>query len=183
MKNKKKKYIKSILFLLFAIFLLFFINILHIHIALACPNITYQGDKTVLKEDVIYLGSIKIRDLRIDKYREFNNTKQCHKYYIIKNTLISQKKLHEKLSSFCYKCFEEQNEFDEIHYTFYDESPTMPWFWNNEGYFPDLEWNQDNIIAAYGVNNLGMKYWLEKMFFSKERTGYIDRKCENHNSE
>ncbi len=88
MKNKKKKYIKSILFLLFAIFLLFFINFLHIHIALACPNITYQGDKTVLKEDVIYLGSIKIRDLRI-----------------------------------------------------------------------------------------------EKMFFSKERTGYIDRKCENHNSE
>ena len=55
---------------------------------MACPNITYQGDKTVLKEDVIYLGSIKIRDLRI-----------------------------------------------------------------------------------------------EKMFFSKERTGYIDRKCENHNSE
>lgn len=52
----------------------------------------------------------------------------------------------------------------------------MPWFWNNEGYFPDLEWNQDNIIAAYGVNNLGMDYWLGKMFFSKETAGHIDRK-------
>lgn len=176
MKNKKKEYFKSLLFLLFAIFLPFFIIFVQIHIALTCPNITYQGDRSVLKEDVINLGSIKIRDLKIDKCRELNNAKQCHKYYIIKNTFISQKKLHEKLSSFCYKCFEEQNEFDEIHYTFYDESPTMPWFWNNEGYFPDLEWNQDNIIAAYGVNNLGMDYWLGKMFFSKETTGHIDRK-------
>lgn len=92
MKNKKKEYFKSLLFLLFAIFLPFFIIFVQIHIALTCPNITYQGDRSVLKEDVINLGSIKIRDLKIDRCRELNNAKQCHKYYIIKNTFISQKK-------------------------------------------------------------------------------------------
>ena len=70
MKNKKKEYFKSLLFLLFAIFLLFFIIFVQIHIALTCPNITYQGNRSVLKEDVINLGSIKIRDLKIDKCRD-----------------------------------------------------------------------------------------------------------------
>ncbi len=40
----------------------------------------------------------------------------------------------------------------------------MPWFWNNHGYFPDLEYNSENEIGAYGVNNDGiMNFWVGKI--------------------
>ena len=161
MKNKNG-YFKSILLLIlavmFPIILYIFIGIIDLYIALVYPDITYKGDRTVPEEDVIRLEKITLRDLKQDRIYS-NNT--CSKFYIVKNNFLSQKKLHKELSIFCCKYYDEQNEFDELTFIFYEECATMPWFWNNDGYFPDLEMNSENLIAVYWITKDGLVFRKE----------------------
>ena len=157
--NNKNGYIKPILLLLFAIIFPIALpivgGIIGIYIALVHPDITYKGDRTVPEKDIIRLEKITLRDLKQDRIYS-NNT--CSKFYIVKNNFLSQKKLHKELSIFCCKYYDEQNEFDELTFIFYEECATMPWFWNNDGHFPDLEMNSKYRIYKCWVSKDWIKF-------------------------
>lgn len=163
--NKNKGLLKAMLLLIGAILFPFFVVLMDAYITFEHPGIKYGGDKSVPKEDVIRYGNITLRDLRLDKVYtdDYSNEKECYKYFITKKNLLSLKKLHEQLSQFCCNYYKNQTEYDEVHFLFYRENRKMPWFWNNEGFFPDLEMNSKNLIGAYGVNNDGiMNFWVGK---------------------
>ena len=155
MKNKNG-YFKSILLLILAvmlpIILYIFIGIIDLYIALVYPDITYKGDRTVPEEDVIRLEKITLRDLKQDIIYSDNT---CSKYYIIKKNHLSKKRLYEQLSQYCSEYYNNDN-YDEIGFFFYEECSTMPWFWNNDGYFPDLEINSEHRICGYRVTKDGI---------------------------
>ena len=69
------------------IILYIFIGIIGLYIALARPDITYKGDRTVPEKDIIRLEKITLRDLKQDRIYS-NNT--CSKFYIVKNNFLSQ---------------------------------------------------------------------------------------------
>ena len=141
---------------MFPIILYIFIGIIGLYIALARPDITYKGDRTVPEKDIIRLEKITLRDLKQDRIYS-NNT--CSKFYIVKNNFLSQKKLHKELSIFCCKYYDEQNEFDELTFIFYEECATMPWFWNNDGYFPDLEMNSNCLVCRFFISKGETKFF------------------------
>ncbi|MDE6719042.1 MAG: hypothetical protein K2J68_04205 [Treponemataceae bacterium] len=171
--NKIKKFLKIIPLLIGAtvgaivipIILFYGILLFELYIGFWRPDLTYKGDKTVPEEDVIYYGKITLRDLRLDKVYtyDYDNRKECHKYFVVKKNHLSFEKLHERLSQFCRDYYKNQTECDEVNFHFYWECAKMPWYWNDEGHFPDLELNPVNKIGAYGVNKDGsMDFWVKK---------------------
>ena len=178
--NKIKKLLKAIILLIGAtlipIILFYGVIVFKLYIGFERPDLTYDGDKTVLEEDVIYYEKITLRDLRLDyiETNKYNGERKCCKYFLVKGRHFSLKKLDEQLSKYCFDYFDSQNEYDEIHFHFYEESGTMPWFWNNEGYFPDLEYNSDNEIITYRINKGGIiGHWLKGV------GGYSNRNLPN----
>ncbi len=161
--------LKLRLLLIFAMLLPFFILF---YLAYR-PDLRYNGDRTVNEQDIIRLEWVTLRDLRMDESREYEDDgiKLLRKSYIVKKNFLSTEKLHKELSSFCYDYYDNQSEFDEIDFDFYRECPEMPWFWNNDGYFYDLETNWDNLVAVYGIGKEGLAFRIRKTFFSKEIFG------------
>lgn len=123
-------------------------------------EIVVNGDEGVPKEDVIRFGKITLRDLRLEDMHP--EKRRCVKYYIVKNSHLSLEKLHEQLSEFCHDYYEKQSEYAEIIFHFYRECEAMPWDWNNEGDFPDLETKAENKIGTYGVNKDGMDFFVRR---------------------
>ena len=147
------------------IMLFYGVLLFELYIGFWRPDLTYKGDKTVPEEDVIYYEKITLRDLRLDDVYtdDYSNEKECHKYFIVKKNHLSFEKLHEQLSQFCRDYYKNQTEYDEVHFHFYEECATMPWYWNDEGHFPDLEANSENEIGAYGIYKDGsMNFWVKK---------------------
>lgn len=161
--NKNKGLLKAILLLIGAIMFPFFVIFIDAYIMFEYPGIKYYGDKTVPGEDVVRYGKITLRDLRLDKvYTDnYGNGKECYKYFLVKKNHLSFEKLHEQLSQFCCDYYKNQTRYDEVHFLFYRENRKMPWYWNDDGYFPDLETNSKNRIGVYGVYKDGsMDFWL-----------------------
>lgn len=159
-----KNYVKFLL-LVFS----FFINIwflinyvspcIKMYICLAYPSLTYKGDKTVLEEDVIYLEKLAIRDIRLDVNSKYADGTTYHKKnYIVKKNRLSKKKTYQLLSNYCKEYYENHNSYDEIEFFFYEECGTMPWFWNNDGYFPDLEMNSSCLICRVFISKEEIKF-------------------------
>ena len=151
--NNKK--IKPILFIIFSIILTLLFGIIRLWIILARPDITYRGSKIVPQGDIIYLNKINLRYLHQDIIYKNSNT--CWKHYIIKKNHLSKENLKNQLFDYCKAYYESNKNYNEIVFYFYQESPTIPWFWNNSGYFPDLEMNSEYCIFAFYVNNDGIK--------------------------
>lgn len=122
------------------------------------PAFFYEGDKTVLEEDVIYLEKLSVRDLRLDIQSKYNDgTTYYRKSYIVKKNHFSKKKIYQFLANYCREFYEKHNSYDEIGFFFYEECGTMPWFWNDDGFFPDLEMNSDCLICRIFINKGEMK--------------------------
>lgn len=121
-----------------------------INIILARPDISYRGSKVVPQKDIICLKEITIRYLHHDIVYEKNNT--CWKHYIVKKNYLSKEKLKSQLLEYCTNYYRSHNNFNEIVFYFYKESSTIPWFWSNNGYFPDLEMNSEYCIYAFYVS-------------------------------
>ncbi len=161
--NKKKLLLKAILLLGGAIpllIILFYgVVFFQLYIALEHPALIYKGDKTVPKEDVIYLEKLKIRDLHLDQYRNYGECTRHFKYYIVKKNFLSRKRLYKQLSQYCVDYYKNLNiyDYDEVRFFFYEESSTMPWFWNNDGFFPDLQSNSGCLICKCFVSKDGIK--------------------------
>ena len=128
------------------------------YICLAYPSLTYKGDKTVPEEDVIHYEKITLRDLRLDEVLHYEEYTRHLKYYIVKSNHLSEKKIYRLLSNYCKDYYENNNSYDEIGFFFYEESGTMPWFWNNAGYFPDLEMNSGNLICRVFISKEEIKF-------------------------
>ncbi len=166
--NRKnvKKYINLSILVLFVIILPFYIRSLVRHmsvyidmyIALFYPSIRYEGNKSVPEEGIINYEKITFRDLRLDEYNEYSE--RFYKFYIVKKNHISKKKIYRLLSNYCKEYYENNNSYDEIGFFFYEECGMMPWFWNNDGFFPDLEMNSGNLIC--------------RVFISKEETRFME---------
>ena len=160
--NKKKILLKAILLLIGAIvipIMLFYgVLLFELYIGFWRPDLTYDGDKTVPEEDVIHYEKITFRDLRLDEYNEYSE--RFYKFYIVKKNHISKKKIYQLLSNYCKEYYENNNSYDEIGFFFYGECGMMPWFWNNDGFFPDLEMNSGNLIC--------------RVFISKEETRFME---------
>lgn len=146
MKNRKKAKFYIVLILL-PFLIGFFKTCVEFQIAFERPDLIYKGDKTVKEEDIIHLRRIILRDLKIDEKWSYGEKFRLFKYYIVKNNHLSKKMLKEQLLEYC-KDFYKNNNYDEIAFFFYEECGTMPWCWNNEGFFPDLEMNSEHRIAA-----------------------------------
>ncbi len=140
-------------------FLKLCIIVLGFYIALACPDLTYEGDRTVPEEDVIHHEKLTLRDLRVDLIETDENTgeKICKKYFLIKGYHFHSKKIYTQLLQFCFDYFAMQNAYDEIYFRFYEESGKMPWFWNEEGHFPDLFDLDDNLLVTYTIHKGELK--------------------------
>ncbi|MDE7291896.1 MAG: hypothetical protein K2N58_07610 [Treponemataceae bacterium] len=123
-------------------------------------EIIINEDESVPKKDVVHSGKITLRDLRLDDMCP--EKRRCVKFYIIKNNHLSLENLHEQLSKFCHDYYEKQSEYAEIVFHFYRECEAMPWHWNDEGDFPDLETNSENEIGTYGVNKDEMDFFVRK---------------------
>lgn len=144
------------------IILYIFIGIIGLYIGLERPDITYKGNRSVPKEDVVHYGKITLRDLRMDKYTKYERSSLFLKYYIVKKNHLSKRKLNNQLSKYCNDYYNNNcNNHDIISFHFYEESGTMPWFWNNDGYFPDLEMNSQNLIAVYWITTDGLAFRKE----------------------
>ena len=131
-------------------------GIIGIYIALVHPDITYKGDRTVPEKDIIRLEKITLRDLKQDIIYSDNT---CSKYYIIKKNHLSKRKLNDQLSKYCNDYYNNDcNDHDIISFHFYEEAGTMPWFWNNDGYFPDLEMNSKYRIYKCWVSKDWIKF-------------------------
>lgn len=152
--NSKKK-LKFCVFIVFIIILAFFTknidSFVDMYIAFAYPCIRYKGDKTVKEDDIIHLEKILLRDLRLDHCWNNEGKTELVKYFIIKNNHMSKKKLKAQLLKYS-KEYYTINNYDKIVFFFYEESGTMPWYWNNEGYFPDLEMNSDQCVAVFSIS-------------------------------
>ena len=134
---------------MFPIILYIFIGIIGLYIGLERPDITYKGNRSVPKEDVVHYGKITLRDLRMDKYTKYEGSSLFLKYYIVKKNHLSKRILRNGKFS-CKLVFDS-----------YEECSTMPWFWNNDGYFPDLEMNSQNLIAVYWITKDGLAFRKE----------------------
>lgn len=179
--NKMRMLLKAILLLIGAIvipIILFYgVIVFKLYIGFERPDLTYKGDKTVLEEDVIYYEKITFRDLRLDQYRNYEGYTRHLKYYIVKSNHLSEKKIYQLLSNYCKEYYENNNSYDEIGFFFYEECGTMPWFWNDEGFFPDLEYNSDNEIITYRINKGGIiGHWLKGVggYFNQNLPNGID---------
>lgn len=164
--NNKNGYFKSIFLLILAvmlpIILYIFIGIIGLYIGLERPDITYKGNRSVPKEDVVHYGKITLRDLRMDKYTKYEGSSLFLKYYIVKKNHLSKRKLNNQLSKYCNDYYNNNcNNHDIISFHFYEETGTMPWFWNNDGDFPDLEMNSQNLIAVYWITTDGLAFRKE----------------------
>ncbi|MDE5776264.1 MAG: hypothetical protein K2H67_05235 [Treponemataceae bacterium] len=159
--NKNKGLLKAILLLIGAIvipIMLFYgVLLFELYIGFWRPDLTYDGDKTVLEEDVIHYEKIALRDLRLDQYRNYEGYTRHLKYYIVKSNHLSKKKIYQLLLNYCKEYYENNNSYDEIGFFFYEECGTMPWFWNDEGFFPDLEMNSGNLICRVFISKEGIK--------------------------
>ena len=84
--NKIKKFLKTILLLIGAILFPFFVILIDAYITFEHPGIKYDGDKTVLEEDVISYEKIALRDLRLDRVETnyYNDERKCCKYFLVK---------------------------------------------------------------------------------------------------
>ncbi len=128
------------------------------YIDLFYPSIRYDGDKSVPEEDVIYLEKLTIRDIRVEVNSKYDDgTTYYRKSYIVKKNHLSKKKIYQLLSNYCEEYYAEHDNYDKIGFFFYGECGTMPWFWNNEGYFPDLEMNSDCLICRCFASKDGIK--------------------------
>lgn len=163
--NRKnvKKYINLSILVLFVIILPFYIRSLVRHmsvyidmyIALFYPSIRYEGNKSVPEEDIINYEKITFRDLRLDEYNEYSE--RFYKFYIVKKNHISKKKIYRLLSNYCKEYYENHNSYDKIGFFFYGECGMMPWFWNNDGFFPDLEMNSENLMCRFFASKDGIE--------------------------
>lgn len=160
--NKIKKFLKIIPLLIGAtvipIMLFYGVLLFELYIGFWRPDLTYKGDKTVLEEDVIHYEKITLRDLRLDQYRNYEGYTRHLKYYIVKSNNFSEKKIYRLLSNYCKEYYENNNSYDEIGFFFYEECGTMPWFWNNDGYFPDLEMNSSCLICRVFISKEEIKF-------------------------
>ena len=77
---------------MFPIILYIFIGIIGLYIALARPDITYKGDRTVPEKDIIRLEKVTLRDLRLDEYTKYEGSSLFIKYYIVKKKSSFEKK-------------------------------------------------------------------------------------------
>ena len=75
------------------IILYIFIGIIGLYIALERPDITYTGNRSVPKEDVVHYGKITLRDLRMDKYTKYEGSSLFLKYYIVKKIIFRKENL------------------------------------------------------------------------------------------
>lgn len=140
------------------IMLFYGVLLFELYIGFWRPDLTYKGDKTVLEEDVIHYEKITLRDLRLDQYRNYEGYTRHLKYYIVKSNNFSEKKIYRLLSNYCKEYYENNNSYDEIGFFFYEECGTMPWFWNNDGYFPDLEMNSSCLICRVFISKEEIKF-------------------------
>ena len=58
--------------------------------------------------------------------------------------------------------FDAQAEYDEIQFCIFKECPRMPWYWNDDGFFLDLELNYENEIATYWADRGHISYRIRK---------------------
>ena len=167
-KLKIRKPLKHVLLVFIIIIFSFFAKYIYdyvytyidMYIAIANPALRYKGDRTVPNEDVIYLENLIVRDLRLDMDSKYiDGTSYCHKSYIIKNNHLSKKKIYQLLSNYCKEYYESHKFYDKIGFFFYGECGTMPWFWNNEGYFPDLEMNSNCLICRFFISKEETKFF------------------------
>ena len=187
-KVKWKAIFVSLFFLCLYLFLLYIVIFIAVYITytyttdeddtdsrqeLAEKGYTLPEYAFVVECDGATSGESGVLEVRMDESREYEDDgiKLLRKSYIVKKNFLSTEKLHKELSSFCYDYYDNQSEFDEIDFDFYRECPEMPWFWNNDGYFYDLETNWDNLVAVYGIGKEGLAFRVRKTFFSKEIFG------------
>lgn len=149
--NNKKRLKFYIVITLLPFFIGFCKNCLGFQIAFERPDLIYKGDKTVKEEEIINLGKILLRDLKKDEKWNYGGKDRLFKYFIVKKNHLSKKKLKDQLLEYCKEYYSKNNNYDEIAFFFYEECGTMPWYWNNEGFFPDLEMNSEHRIAAFWV--------------------------------
>lgn len=126
------------------------------------PSLFYKGDKNVPQEDVIKIGNVCMRDLKMDRVSDDNQTRYVYKYYILKKNKLSPSDLNEILLEYCGDFFDAQAEYDEIQFCIFKECPRMPWYWNDDGFFLDLELNYENEIATYWVDRKHISYRIRK---------------------
>ena len=159
-----KRIIKSFLciVLLLLIIRLSFYGILYVGIFLhdKYPAFFYEGDKTVPENDIIYLEKLSVRDLRLDMQSKYNDgTTYYRKCYIVKKNYLSKKKIYQLLSNYCKEYYKNHNSYDEVGFFFYEECGRMPWFWINDGFFPDLEINSNCLICRFFISKEEVKFF------------------------
>lgn len=98
----------------------------------------------------------------MDRVSDDKETRYVYKYYILKKNKLSSSDLNEILSDYCDDFFDAQAEYDEIQFCIFKECPRMPWYWNDDGFFPDLELNYENEIATYWVDRNHISYRIRK---------------------
>ncbi len=126
------------------------------------PSLFYKGDKNVPQEDIVKIGNVYMRDLKMERASNDKESRYVYKYYILKKNKLPPQNLNENLLDYCGVFFDAQSEYDEIQFVIFKECPKMPWYWNNEGFFPDLELNYENEIATYWVDKDNISYRLRK---------------------
>ena len=126
------------------------------------PSLFYKGDKNVPQEDVVKIGNIYMRDLKKDRISDDKETRYVYKYYILKKNKLSPSDLNEILLEYCGDFFDAQAEYDEIQFCIFKECPRMPWYWNDDGFFLDLELNYKNEIATYWADREHISYRIRK---------------------
>ena len=55
--------------------------------------------------------------------------------------------------------YKNHNSYDEVGFFFYEECGRMPWFWNNDGFFPDLEINSNCLICRFFISKEEVKFF------------------------
>ncbi len=144
--------------ILLPVFLFYGELLFEFYMALERPDLTYKGGKTVPEEDIIHYGKITLRDLRLDECITYNGDTLFIKYYIVKKNLFPKKKLNKLLSQYCSEQYNKCNSYDIMSFHFYRECGKMPWYWNDEGYFPDLEANSDCKIGVFWISKDGIEF-------------------------
>ena len=157
LKNKKK-FLIYFFIVIHPFFVFFCKTCIEFDIAINRPDLTYKGDKRVPEADIIHLDKITLRDLREDHFIEGGGSTRYSKRYIVKKNYLSRKKLKAELLEYCKDYYEKNNTYDQIAFIFYEEDGRMPWFWNDDGYFPDLEYNSDLILGRCFVDKKGCRF-------------------------
>lgn len=156
--NKNKGLLKAILLLIGAILFPFFVIFIDAYITFEHPDIKYNGDKSIPKEDVIRYGKITLRDLRMDECTTYNGDTLFIKYYIVKKNHFSKRQLNKLLAKYCSEQYNKCDSYDIMSFHFYRECGRMPWYWNSHGYFPDLEANCDSKIGVFWISKDGIEF-------------------------